>query len=99
MELANNSIISYPSGVRIQDFVSAWDRAYYVDTTDGRYHYVIYPYEGNTLDLWGNSNSDLLELIRQFVTPSEEISIAIESSLEYHQYFEDVAKTDFGENK
>lgn len=99
LELANGSIIEYPSAIRIQDFVSAWDNAYYVDTTDGRHHYVVYPYDAITLDIWENSIAGLLELIRQFVTPSEEINKALELSVESHKYYEDVAKKNFGRNK
>ena len=99
LELANGSIIEYPSAIRIQDFVSAWDRAYYIDTTDGRHHYVVYPYDAITLDIWGNSIAGLLELIRQFVSPSKEINRALELSVESHKYYEDVAKKDFGRNK
>ena len=72
LELSNGSIIEYPSAIRIQDFVSTWDNAYYVDTTDGRHHYVVYPYDAITLDIWGNSIAGLLELVRQFVSPSKE---------------------------
>lgn len=96
LELANSSIIEYPSAIRIQDFVSAWDRAYYIDTTDGRHHYVVYPYDAVTLDIWGNSIAGLLELIRQFVTPSIEINKALESSIECHRYYENTAMADFG---
>lgn len=99
LELANGSIIEYPSAIRIQDFVSAWDNAYYVDTTDGRHHYVVYPYDAITLDIWGNSIAGLLEIIRQFVSPSKEINKALELSVESHKYYEDVAKKDFGRNK
>lgn len=99
LELANNSIIEYPSAIRIQDFVSAWDRAYYIDTTDGRHHYVVYPYDAVILDIWGNTIADLLELIRQFVTPSSQINRALESSMECHKYYEDTAKANFGKNK
>lgn len=99
LELANGSIIEYPSAIRIQDFVSTWDNAYYVDTTDGRHHYVVYPYDAITLDIWGNSIAGLLELIRQFVSPSKEINKALELSVESHKYYEDVAKKDFGRNK
>ena len=98
LELANSSIIEYPSAIRIQDFVSAWDRAYYIDTTDGRHHYVVYPYDAVTLDIWGNSIAGLLELIRQFVTPSIEINKALESSIECHRYYENTAMADFGRN-
>jgi hypothetical protein len=96
LELANSSIIEYPSAIRIQDFVSAWDRAYYIDTTDGRHHYVVYPYDAVTLDIWGNSIAELLELIRQFVTPSIEINRALELSAECHKYYENTANADFG---
>lgn len=99
LELANNSIIEYPSAIRIQDFVSAWDRAYYIDTTDGRHHYVVYPYDAVTLDIWGNTIADLLELIRQFVTPSREINRALELSVEGHKYYKDTAMANFGKNK
>lgn len=99
LELSNGSIIEYPSAIRIQDFVSTWDNAYYVDTTDGRHHYVVYPYDAITLDIWGNSIAGLLELIRQFVSPSKEINRALELSVESHKYYEDVAKKDFGRNK
>lgn len=99
LELANSSIIEYPSAIRIQDFVSAWDRAYYIDTTDGRHHYVVYPYDAVTLDIWGNTIADLLELIRQFVTPSSQINRALESSMECHKYYEDTAMANFGKNK
>lgn len=92
LELANNSIIEYPSAIRIQDFVSAWDRAYYIDTTDGRHHYVVYPYDAITLDIWGDSIAGLLELIRQFVTPSSEIDATLESSAEYHKYYKETLK-------
>ena len=92
LELSNGSIIKYPSAIRIQDFVSAWDNAYYVDTTDGRHHYVVYPYDAITLDIWGNSITGLLELIRQFVSPSKEIDRALELSVESHKYYEDVAE-------
>ena len=90
LELSNGSIIKYPSAIRIQDFVSAWDNAYYVDTTDCRHHYVVYPYDAITLDIWGNSITGLLELIRQFVSPSKEIDRALELSVESHKYYEDV---------
>lgn len=96
LELANGSIIEYPSAIRIQDFVSAWDSAYYINTTDGRQHYVVYPYDAITLDIWGNSIAGLLELIRQFVTPSIEINKALESSIECHRYYENTAMADFG---
>ncbi len=99
LELSNGSIIEYPSAIRIQDFVSTWDNAYYVDTTDGRHHYVVYPYDAITLDIWGNSIAGLLELVRQFVSPSKEINRALELSVESHKYYEDVAKKDFGRNK
>lgn len=99
LELANSSIIEYPSAIRIQDFVSAWDRAYYIDTTDGRHHYVVYPYDAVTLDIWGNTIADLLELVRQFVTPSSQINRALESSMECHKYYEDTAMANFGKNK
>lgn len=99
LELSNGFIIEYPSAIRIQDFVSTWDNAYYVDTTDGRHHYVVYPYDAITLDIWGNSIAGLLELIRQFVSPSKEINRALELSVESHKYYEDVAKKDFGRNK
>lgn len=98
LELANGSIIEYPSAIRIQDFVSAWDRAYYIDTTDGRHHYVVYPYDAVTLDIWGNSIAELLELIRQFVTPSREINRALELSVESHKYYDNTAMADFGKN-
>ena len=98
LELANGSIIEYPSAIRIQDFVSAWDRAYYIDTTDGRHHYVVYPYDAVTLDIWGNSIAELLELIRQFVTPSIEINRALELSVESHKYYDNTAMADFGRN-
>ena len=99
LELSNGSIIEYPSAIRIQDFVSTWDNAYYVDTTDGRHHYVVYPYDAITLDIWGNSIAGLLELVRQFVSPSKEINRALELSVESHKYYKDVAKKDFGRNK
>lgn len=99
LELTNGSIIEYPSAIRIQDFVSAWDRAYYIDTTDGRHHYVVYPYDAVTLDIWGNTIADLLELIRQFVTPSSQINRALESSMECHKYYEDTVMANFGKNK
>lgn len=92
LEFADSSIIEYPSVIRIQDFVSAWDRAYYADTTDGRHHYVVYPYDAITLDIWGDSIAGLLELIRQFVTPSSKINTALESSVEYHKYYEETLK-------
>ena len=92
LKLSNGSIIEYPSAIRIQDFVSAWDNAYYVDTTDGRHHYVVYPYDAITLNIWGNSITGLLELIRQFVSPSKEINRALELSVESHKYYEDVAE-------
>ena len=95
LELANSSIIEYPSAIRIQDFVSAWDRAHYIDTTDGRHHYVVYPYDAVTLDIWGNSITGLLELIRQFVTPSKEINKALELSAESHKYYEDTTNAKF----
>lgn len=95
LELSNGSIIEYPSAIRIQDFVSAWDRAYYIDTTDGRHHYVVYPYDAITLDIWGDSIAGLLELIRQFVTPSKEINKSLESSIESHKYYEDTANAKF----
>lgn len=99
LELSNGSIIEYPSAIRIQDFVSAWDRAYYIDTTDGRHHYVVYPYDAVALDIWGDSIAGLLELIRQFVTPSKEINKALETSIECHKYYEDTANANFGKNK
>lgn len=99
LELANNSFIFYPSATRIQDFVSAWDKAYYIDTADGRHHYIVYPYEGITLDIWGNTIAELLELIRQFVTPSSQINRALESSIESHEYYEDTAMANFGKKK
>lgn len=99
IELPNKSIIDYPSGIRIQDFVSTWDNAYYISTVDGRHHYVVYPYDGITLDIWGNTVAELLEIIRQFVSPSEEINNAIESSVECHQYYEDTAKANFGRER
>lgn len=92
LELSNGSIIEYPSAIRIQDFVSAWDRAYYIDTTDGRHHYVVYPYDAVALDIWGDSIAGLLELIRQFVTPSKEINRALELSAEYHKYYKETLK-------
>ena len=95
LELSNGSIIEYPSAIRIQDFVSAWDRAYYIDTTDGRHHYVVYPYDAVELDIWGDSIVGLLELIRQFVTPSKEINKALEKSIECHKYYEDTANAKF----
>lgn len=92
LELSNGSIIEYPSAIRIQDFVSAWDRAYYIDGIDGRHHYVVYPYDAIALDIWGDSIDGLLELIRQFVTPSKEIDVALESSVEYHKYYKETLK-------
>lgn len=92
LEFANSFIIEYPSAIRIQDFVSAWDRAYYIDTTDGRHHYEVYPYDAITLDIWGDSIAGLLELIRQFVTPSKEINKVLESSVECHKYYEETLK-------
>ncbi len=99
LKLPNKSLINYPFAVRIQDFVSTWDNAYYVDGIDGRYHYVVYPYDGIVLDIWESSIDDLLELIRQFVTPSDEINSALESSVELHQYYENTAKADFGRER
>lgn len=96
LELSNGSIIEYPSAIRIQDFVSAWDRAYYIDTTDGRHHYVVYPYDAVTFDIWGDNIAGLLELIRQFVTPSKEINKALEKSTECHRYYDNIAMADFG---
>lgn len=92
LEFANNSIIEYPSAIRIQDFVSAWDRAYYINTTDGRHHYMVYPYDAIIFDIWGNSIAELLELIRQFVTPSIKINEALESSIECYKYYEETLK-------
>lgn len=98
LELTNGVIITYPFAIRIRDFITTWDNAYYLDTVDGKHHYVVYSDEV-TFDIWGNTVTGLLELIRQFVIPSNEINKAIESSSEYNQYFDDMANAGFGKEK
>ena len=49
-----------------------------------------------TLDIWGDSIAGLLEIIRQFVTPSREINRALELSVECHKYYENTAMANFG---
>ena len=63
----------YPWEVRILDATQVWTNAdCYQDSTSGKWIYRCIPYDGLIFTLEANSMTELVDLIRDFVTPPED---------------------------
>lgn len=69
----DSETIEYPWEVRILDATQVWTNAdCYQDSTSGKWIYRCIPYDGLIFTLEANSMTDLVDLIRDFVSPPEE---------------------------
>nr|DAZ23617.1 MAG TPA: hypothetical protein [Caudoviricetes sp.] len=69
----DSEIIEYPWEVRILDATQVWDNAEcYQSSTSGKWVYRCIPYDGLIFTLEADSMTDLVDLIRDFVSPPEE---------------------------
>ena len=69
----DSETIEYPWEVRILDATQVWTNAdCYQDSTSGKWIYRCIPYDGLIFSLEANSMTELVDLIRDFVTPPED---------------------------
>lgn len=69
----DSETIEYPWEVRILDATQVWDNAEcYQSSTSGKWVYRCIPYDGLIFTLEAKSMTELVDLIRDFVTPPEE---------------------------
>ena len=69
----DSETIEYPWEVRILDAIQVWTNAdCYQDSTSGKWIYRCIPYDGLIFSLEANSMTELVDLIRDFVTPPED---------------------------
>lgn len=70
----DSETIEYPWEVRILDATQVWTNAdCYQDSTSGKWIYRCIPYDGLIFTLEANSMTELVDLIRDFVTPPEDM--------------------------
>lgn len=83
----DSETIEYPWEVRILDATQVWTNAdCYQDSTSGKWIYRCIPYDGLIFTLEANSMTELVDLIRDFVTPPEEMEDELIVSPN-HEYF------------
>lgn len=83
----DSETIEYPWEVRILDATQVWTNAdCYQDSTSGKWIYRCIPYDGLIFTLEANSMTELVDLIRDFVTPPEEMEDELIVSSN-HEYF------------
>lgn len=86
-ELEGGEIIKCPSAYRIDAFTFTWSGCRYWYDEETKRHYYVNPfYDGETFYLYAYSFGELLELIRKFVEPSDEIEDVLDSSIEMKTY-------------
>lgn len=83
----DSETIEYPWEVRILDATQVWTNSdCYQDSTSGKWVYRCIPYDGLIFTLEANSMTELVDLIRDFVTPPEEMEDELIVSSN-HEYF------------
>lgn len=83
----DSETIEYPWEVRILDATQVWTNAdCYQDSTSGKWIYICIPYDGLIFSLEANSMTELVDLIRDFVTPPEDKEEELVASSN-HSYF------------
>lgn len=83
----DSETIEYPWEVRILDATQVWANAdCYQASTSGKWVYRCIPYDGLIFTLEANSMTELVDLIRDFVTPPEEMEDELIVSPN-HSYF------------
>lgn len=81
----DSETIEYPWEVRILDATQVWDNAEcYQSSTSGKWVYRCIPYDGLIFTLEADSMTDLVDLIRDFVSPPEEDELVASPN---HSYF------------
>lgn len=89
--LESGDIILYPSACRINDFSFTWSGCHYRYDEETERHYYINPfYDGETFYLYADSVAELLELVRQFVEPTDSIIEILEDSPEAQKHFKEI---------
>lgn len=89
--LESGDIIPYPSACRINDFSFTWSGCHYKYDEDTKRHYYVNPfYDGEAFYLYADSVTELLELIRQFVEPTDNVSEILEDSPEAQKHFKEI---------
>lgn len=69
----DSETVKYPWEVRILDATQVWDNAEcYQSSTSGKWVYRCIPYDGLIFTLEADSMTELVDLIRDFVSPPEE---------------------------
>lgn len=80
----DSETIEYPWEVRILDATQVWTNAdCYQDSTSGKWIYRCIPYDGLIFTLEANSMTELVDLIRDFVTPPEDMETKLVASLNH----------------
>lgn len=83
----DSETIEYPWEVRILDATQVWTNAdCYQNSTSGKWVYRCIPYDGLIFTLEANSMTELVDLIRDFVSPPEEKEDELVASPN-HSYF------------
>lgn len=83
----DSETIEYPWEVRILDATQVWTNAdCYQNSTSGKWVYRCIPYDGLIFTLEANSMTELVDLIRDFVTPPEDKEDELIASSN-HSYF------------
>lgn len=77
----DSETIEYPWEVRILDATQVWTNAdCYQNSTSGKWVYRCIPYDGLIFTLEANSMTELVDLIRDFVTPPEDMETKLVAS-------------------
>jgi hypothetical protein len=80
----DSETIEYPWEVRILDATQVWTNAdCYQDSTSGKWIYRCIPYDGLIFTLEANSITELVNLIRDFITPPEDVKTKLIASSNY----------------
>ena len=82
----DSETIEYPWEVRILDATQVWTNADCYQMTSGKWVYRCIPYDGLIFTLEANSMAELVDLIRDFVSPPEEKEDELVASSN-HSYF------------
>lgn len=93
IEIDGGNIIPYPSACRISDFTFTYSGVHYYYDEETKRHYCVNPfYDGEIFYLYANSVTELLELIRQFTEPSDELSDILEKTPETQKHYTEIRK-------
>ena len=80
----NGDVQEFTWEERISYLCKPWDEAKYHEDDMGRHHYICNVYDGIHIDIWRDTINDLMALLCNMLTPTEEIEDLIMDRIEKH---------------